>query len=417
MSSIAKMASIIFISLISSLLLPQSSSSSCHVPAIYNLGDSNSDTGSQPAIFGRAPFPNGQTFFGKPSGRYSDGRMIIDFLAEKLGLPYLSSFLDSLESNFTHGANFASSGATVQPPTGALLDEGFNPVTFHYQFLQFQQLKERTSELRKQGFVDRLPKLEEFKSALYMLDCGQNDLHFGFAYLGEQGAVSSIPLVIKNFSLTIKVHQFELDRMSRVEFGLLIIRKSMGLLNVRMEVGQKLYKEGARTFWIHNTGPIGCLPFFVIRFPPKPNNTDPIGCIKSYNEAAIEFNIQLNQMVHKLRTKLPDALLILVDIYSAKYSLIRDAKKHGFEDPLGFCCGHLGDDYEVKCGMEMKLENGTVVHGTACRDPSKYISWDNIHYTEAANRWVAERISDGSMSDPKVPIVEACSSVASHYRE
>ncbi|CAN0896295.1 Eukaryotic translation initiation factor 4B1 [Linum grandiflorum] len=355
---------------------------SCHVPAVYNFGDSNSDTGSQPAIFGRVPFPNGQTFFGKPSGRYSDGRMIIDFLTKKLGLPYLSSFLDSLESNFTHGANFASSGATVQPPTGALFDGGFNPVTFEYQVLQFQQLKDRTFELRQQGLVDGLPKPEEFKTAMYMLDCGQNDLHFGLAYFGHQGAVSSIPFIINNFSLTI----------------------------------ERLYDEGARTFWIHNTGPIGCLPFFVMRFPPKPEDADPVGCIKSYNEVATEFNTQLNATVYKLRAKFPDALMVLVDMYSAKYSLIRDANEHGFEDPLGFCCGHLGEDYEVECGRKVTLEDGTVVHGTACKDPSKYISWDNIHYTEAANRWVADRISDGSMSDPPISIGEACSSVASEYR-
>ncbi|CAI0464661.1 unnamed protein product [Linum tenue] len=67
------------------LLLPSSStdsSSSCHFPALYNFGDSNSDTGSQSAVFGRLPPPNGRTFFGKPSGRRSDGRLIIDFLGK-----------------------------------------------------------------------------------------------------------------------------------------------------------------------------------------------------------------------------------------------------------------------------------------------------------------------------------------------
>ncbi|CAL1359980.1 unnamed protein product [Linum trigynum] len=364
---------------LSSFLLPSSASTSpCHFPAVYTLGDSNSDTGSQPAVFGRVPSPNGETFFGKPSGRYSDGRLVIDFLAEKLGLPYLSSFLDSIESNFNHGANFASSAATIQPASGRIFDAGFSPIDLNFQFLQFQQFKDRTFELQKQGRgidLHRLPEPEGFGSALYTLDCGQNDLHVGLIERGgEQGALSSIPMVINNFSLAI----------------------------------ENLYKEGARTFWIHNTGPIGCLPFFVIRYPPKPGNEDPIGCINSYNQVAQEFNRQLNETVYKLRTQFPDALLILVDIYSAKYSLISQATKNGFEDPLGFCCGHLGDDYVVRCGQKAELRNGSVVYGASCRDPSKYISWDNIHYTEAANRWVADRISDGSLSDPAVPITEAC---------
>lgn len=58
-------------------------SGSCQFPAVYNFGDSNSDTGSVSATFGRAHLPNGQTFFGKPSGRYSDGRLIIDFIGKE----------------------------------------------------------------------------------------------------------------------------------------------------------------------------------------------------------------------------------------------------------------------------------------------------------------------------------------------
>lgn len=92
---------------------------------------------------------------------------------------------------------------------------------------------------------------------------------------------------------------------------------------------QKLYKKGARKFWIHNTGPIGCLPTMVFNYPPKPDNADQNGCIKPFNEVAREFNKQLKDRVSQLRTQLKDAVLIYVDIYSAKYTLISDAKKHG----------------------------------------------------------------------------------------
>lgn len=47
----------------------------CTFQAIFNFGDSNSDTGSMPMSS-----PNGMTYFKKPAGRSSDGRLIIDFL-------------------------------------------------------------------------------------------------------------------------------------------------------------------------------------------------------------------------------------------------------------------------------------------------------------------------------------------------
>ena len=55
----------------------------CNFPAVFNFGDSTSDTG---AIHFAFPYheatenpPYGQAYFGKPAYRYSDGRLSIDF--------------------------------------------------------------------------------------------------------------------------------------------------------------------------------------------------------------------------------------------------------------------------------------------------------------------------------------------------
>ena len=54
-------------------------------PAVFNFGDSNSDTGGLAAgIAFPVGQPNGQTYFLKPSGRFCDGRLIIDFLSRYL---------------------------------------------------------------------------------------------------------------------------------------------------------------------------------------------------------------------------------------------------------------------------------------------------------------------------------------------
>jgi hypothetical protein len=53
-------------------------------PAIFNFGDSNSDTGGLSAAFGQVRPPNGITFFHTPAGRYCDGRLVIDFLGNQI---------------------------------------------------------------------------------------------------------------------------------------------------------------------------------------------------------------------------------------------------------------------------------------------------------------------------------------------
>lgn len=83
----------------------------------------------------------------------------------------------------------------------------------------------------------------------------------------------------------------------------------------------------------------------------------------------------------------------------------------GFANPLGYCCGYYGEDYYVQCGKK-KIVNGTEHFGTACSDPSVYIYWDSVHYSHAGNRWIAHHILNGSLSDPLVPITQACRSPA-----
>ncbi|KAM3202834.1 hypothetical protein P3L10_030459 [Capsicum annuum] len=153
----------------------------------------------------------------------------------------------------------------------------------------------------------KLPKPKDFSRALYMMDSGQNDIHYGLEYMIEEEVKKSIPNIISQFTVAVV----------------------------------QLYEKGARAFWIHNTGPIGCLPYFLVEYPPSPDNADQNGCVKSYNEVAQEFNKQLKDSVSRLRDQHPDAVLICVDLYSAKYSLISNAKDYGFVDPLRCCCGRM----------------------------------------------------------------------------
>ena len=84
---------------------------------------------------------------------------------------------------------------------------------------------------------------------------------------------------------------------------------------------------GARSFWIHNTGPIGCLPYILVTFPSA--QKDEVGCAKAYNEVAQHFNHELKQAIVQLRKDLPLAAFTYVDVYSVKYSLIKEPEKYG----------------------------------------------------------------------------------------
>ncbi|XP_058099907.1 acetylajmalan esterase-like [Magnolia sinica] len=94
----------------------------CNFQAIYNFGDSISDTGNlihedNLGTFSPiAKLPYGETYFHKPTGRCSNGLLMVDFFARWLELPFLNPFLQS-HASFGNGVNFAVAGATALRPS------------------------------------------------------------------------------------------------------------------------------------------------------------------------------------------------------------------------------------------------------------------------------------------------------------
>ncbi|CAM8959244.1 unnamed protein product [Rhodiola kirilowii] len=346
----------------------------CDFQAMFNFGDSNSDTGGRSAALMEIGSPNGETFFHHPSGRGCDGRLVIDFIAEELKLPHLDAYLDSLGTSFRHGANFATGGSSVRVG-------GYSPFHLGIQINQFLRFKSFVTRIHnhlnhtglKMGHIaEYLPRLEDFSTGLYTIDIGQNDLAYGFEHTNEKLVVKSMPDILHQYSKAILA----------------------------------LYKEGARYFWVHNTGPIGCLPYSVIYDHHKPGNLDKHGCVRTQNNVAKEFNRQLKAKLTQISEKLPRIVFTYVDVYTSKYNLIKQARKLGFGDPMKFCCGSYYG-YHINCGEKPIKVNGTV-YGNPCEDPSKVISWDGIHYSQSANILIAKQILNGSLSDPPRPVYEAC---------
>lgn len=92
---------------------------------------------------------------------------------------------------------------------------------------------------------------------------------------------------------------------------------------------QYVYDQGGRSFWIHNTGPVACLPYILDRLPITAGQVDHIGCVGPVNDVAKYFNTKLNETVVELRKQFPLAAITYVDVYSVKYTLISKAKELG----------------------------------------------------------------------------------------
>ncbi|XP_075483271.1 GDSL esterase/lipase At1g54790 [Primulina tabacum] len=365
------MASNICQSLIFLLLicLPSAKSIDFNYPAVFNFGDSNSDTGGLVAGLGeRLDPPNGQTYFKKPSGRFCDGRLIIDFLMDAMDLPFLNSYLEAIGApSFRTGCNFAAAGSTVLPATASSV----SPFSFGIQVAQFFRFKAKVQDLqaKPRKFDKYIPAQDSFQKALYMFDIGQNDLAGAFYSKTLDQIIASIPTILAQF-----------------EDGI-----------------EKLYEQGARNFWIHNTGPLGCLPQNIAKFGTDTSRLDELGCVSSHNQASRLLNLQLHALCKKLQSQYPDSNVTFVDIFTIKSNLIANYSRYGFEQPLMACCGYGGPplnyDSRISCG-QTKLLNGSSVTAKGCSDSTEYVNWDGIHYTEAANQYVASQILTGKYSDP-----------------
>ncbi|KAK4348147.1 hypothetical protein RND71_034486 [Anisodus tanguticus] len=99
------------------LLLVVSPTGTTTAAGLFIFGDSTVDAGNnyiQTIPENRANFkPYAQNrFFHQPTGRFSDGPIIVDFIAEYANLPLIPPYLQP-NADFSNGVNFASGGAGV----------------------------------------------------------------------------------------------------------------------------------------------------------------------------------------------------------------------------------------------------------------------------------------------------------------
>uniref|UniRef100_J3LAD8 GDSL esterase/lipase n=1 Tax=Oryza brachyantha TaxID=4533 RepID=J3LAD8_ORYBR len=171
------------------------------VPALIVFGDSTVDTGNNNYLstLVRSDFaPYGRDLQlaaagggagGRPTGRFSNGRLAVDFISEAFGLPPLvPAYLDPTVnmSSLAAGACFASAGAGYDNATSDLFDSYFNGVLgcadIHGAarlqsvlplWKELDYFKEYTARLR--SFRGDDAAAETLSEALYIVSMGTND--------------------------------------------------------------------------------------------------------------------------------------------------------------------------------------------------------------------------------------------------
>ncbi|CAH8341992.1 unnamed protein product [Eruca vesicaria subsp. sativa] len=342
--------------------------------SIFNFGDSLSDTGNflisagvySPSI-GRPPY--GQTFFNRSTGRCSNGRLIIDFIAEASGLPYVIPYLQSVRTNctvnFNKGANFAVAGATAND-FNFLKERGLSVTlltnkTLDVQLDWFKKLKPSLCKTK--------PDCDQYfkKSLFFVGEIGGNDYNYPLlAFRSYKHAIDLVPSVI----------------------------------NKIINVTSALIEEGAVTLVVPGNLPIGCSAVLLERFSDDNGSLYDTrnNCSKPLNNIAKLHNAKLQEGLVTLRQKYTHAKIIYADYYGSAMQFFNSPSKYGFTGSvLKACCGGKNGRYNakpnVKCGGK---------GSTTCKNPSTYANWDGIHLTEAAYHHIATGLISGRFTKPSL---------------
>ncbi|KAL9321135.1 hypothetical protein ACSQ67_012974 [Phaseolus vulgaris] len=354
------------------LLLLLSTTVTVSFSSLFSFGDSLTDTGnlffiSSPQSPNCLLPPYGQTYFHRPTGRCSDGRLILDFLADSLGLPYLEPYLGFKngalkQGNTEQGMNFAVAGASA-------LDRGF----FEEKGFTVDVTGNFSLKVQLDWFKKLLPSLCNSSSgcknlignSLFMVgEIGGNDYGYPLSKTTAFGdLVPYIPQVVSVITAVIR----------------------------------ELIDLGAVTFMVPGMLPLGCNSAYLTRFETTDKEEyDQVGCLKWLNTFYEYHNELLQIELNQLRGLYPHTNIIYADYFNAALQLYKSPEQFGFGgNVLKVCCGvdgpyNYNDTY--KCG-----EAGVV----ACDDPSQNVIWDGYHMTEAAYRWIAIALLDGSYTIPK----------------
>lgn len=206
-----------------SLFIPSTTPS--RLSAIYAIGDSTIDAGNNNYIATMArsdhpPYGRDMDEGHVATGRFSNGKLITDFLVSKLGLmDLLPAYLDPMINNhdLLTGVSFASAGSGFDDLTAEIS----NVITMEKQIEYFGQCKDRISESVGVEEAERI-----VNDAVFFISAGTNDLLYNYYDLPTRKADYTISgyqdfllqqlqsLIEVSFSLSLSLTQDKLQKSS-----------------------------------------------------------------------------------------------------------------------------------------------------------------------------------------------------------
>ncbi|KAM7271124.1 hypothetical protein ACFE04_030338 [Oxalis oulophora] len=246
------------------------------VPCFFIFGDSLVDSGNNNNLQTVAKVnykPYGIDFPPGPTGRFTNGRTAVDFLARMLGIhDYIQPFSTADDHQVLDGVNYASGSSGILDITG---QQTGDHVSLNQQLQNHKSVISRIIKVigNKRKAEHRLRK------CLYSVGMGSNDYinnYFVPSYYNSSklyGPRQFADALIKQYALQLKT----------------------------------LYNYGARKIVVNGIGEIGCVPFV------RSVSGDPSKCVKSMNDAAKLFNKRVVWLTRQLQKNFSDVKFLYID--------------------------------------------------------------------------------------------------------
>ncbi|KAG8063640.1 hypothetical protein GUJ93_ZPchr0003g16522 [Zizania palustris] len=266
------------------------------LPATFVFGDSLVDAGNNNYIvsLSKANYPpNGIDFDGhQPTGRYTNGRTIVDILGQEMGLggfvpPYLAP--ETAGDALLRGVNYASGGGGILNQTGSIFGGRIN---LDAQIDNYAN--NRHDLITRHGEVAAVSLL---RGALFSVTMGSND--FINNYLTP---ILSVP------QRAVTPPETFVDSV---------------IAKYRQQL-VRLYMLDARKIVVVNVGPIGCIPYLRDTTPSAGT-----ACAEFPNQLARSFNRKLRGLVDELTANLTGSRFVYADVYRIVSDIIANYKSHG----------------------------------------------------------------------------------------
>ncbi|KAG8385486.1 hypothetical protein BUALT_Bualt03G0050400 [Buddleja alternifolia] len=309
-----------------------------NMTCILVFGDSSTDPGNNNKLSTSMKsnfLPYGEDFFnGRPSGRFSNGRLATDFIAEAFGYTNLiKAFLDPAitRNDLLHGVSFASAASGYDEYTANLS----NVLSISKQLDYFRHYK-----IRLRNLVGRKESEEIIENAIFVLSMGSNDL------------------LVNYYGKPTRSKQYNLEQYQNY------------LISCMQTAIKKMHSLGARKLVVVGVPPFGCLP--IVR-----TLKHDVLCDVELNKVAFMFNLKIQRGLKTLNE--PSFRSIYADIYDITLNVVEHPLKYGFIEPLKGCCGSGTYEYGVTCK-----------NLTTCADRTKYVFWDAFHFTEKMYKIIAD---------------------------